>query len=162
MRRVVLVQSVAVVAWLAGTPVSGGDVPARLLNAQYVALGYDLGTSVLSASQAAFESGSIRPEDRQAMEVVRRQIEAWDRFVIVDRIENADLVVAVRVGRRGTIRVGGHGIGAGLSSPDDILSVFEAEGSSIPLWRQHAPGGLSGELPLLQAFRDELEAASPH
>jgi hypothetical protein len=162
MRRVVLPPSVAVLAWLVGAPASAGDVPARLLNAEYVVMGYDLGTGILSASQATFESGSVRPEDREALEAVRRQIEAWDRFVIVDRIENADLVVAVRVGRRGTIRVGGQGIGAALSSPDDMLSVFEAEGGSIPLWRQHALEGLSGELPLLRAFRDELEAAAPH
>jgi hypothetical protein len=53
------------------------------------------------------------------MEALRARLETWDRFVVVDRLSNADLAIAVRVGRRGT---------------------------SIPLWRHHAPGGLAGEL----------------
>jgi len=161
MRRSMIAAIVSALACFASGTARAGDIAPRLLSAQYVALGYDLGDSLVSASQAAFEADDITREDREVMEALRARLEAWDRFVVVDRESNADLVIAVRVGRRGTLKIGSPGAAGMLSSPDDMLSVFEAEGSSIPLWRQHAPGGLSGELPLLRAFRDELEAASP-
>jgi hypothetical protein len=164
MPRFVVATALVALTSAAGTPVVAGEIAPPMLNAQYVALGYELGNGVLSASDAITANDTVTPEDRQVMEDVRRQVEAWDRFVIVDRVDHADLVIAVRAGRRGTLAIGvsSRSAGATLSSPDDILSVYEAQGSEIPLWRRHAPEGLSAELPLLQAFRDELEAASPN
>jgi hypothetical protein len=146
-------------------------MPPQLRNAQYLLLAYDLGDRVISASDMIGRPGLVTDADRDALERVRDQVRDWDRFVIVLRESDADVVFAVRAGRRGSVDggigvgirppLGGGGSGARveLGSADDMLSVYEAGRPGLPLWRAHAPAGLSGDVPLLQSFRSALEAA---
>jgi hypothetical protein len=48
--------------------------------------------------------------------------------------------------------------GAAFSSPDDLLVVYETGRSpSTFLWRGLEPDGLSGKVPLFEAFRADVE-----
>jgi hypothetical protein len=148
-------------------------VPARLGQARYVALAYDLGDRFLLDSESIADP-DITPQDREALAEVRDQIEKWNRYVIASRANQAELVVAIRRGRRGAAvfgaPIGGSGRVPGttraraeLSSPDDMLSVYEASVgmTATLLWRQQRPGGLSGSPPsLLTSFRSAVESSS--
>jgi len=87
-------------------------VPARLAQARYVALAYDLGDVLLSESEAVSRPGLVMPEDREALNAVRSQLEKWGRYVITIGPAQADLLVAVRAGRRASasaaVRIGGR------------------------------------------------------
>jgi hypothetical protein len=61
MHRTVVAALVTTLTCLASGAAGAGEVAPRLLSAQYVALGYDLGDSLLSASQAIFDAGSVTP-----------------------------------------------------------------------------------------------------
>ena len=158
-------------------------VPARLAQARYVALAYDLGDVLLSESEAVSRPGLVMPEDREALNAVRSQLEKWGRYVITIGPAQADLLVAVRAGRRASasaaVRIGGrHGasapsgsVGSGasyraeVSSADDMLSVYEASGGSrsVVLWRGQRTAGLSGASPtLLEDFKADVERAAKH
>ena len=75
-------------------------VPARLTQARYVALAYDLGDVMLSEAEAVSKPGRVLPEDREALNSVRDLIEKWGRYVITIRPAQAELLIAVRTGRR--------------------------------------------------------------
>lgn len=159
MRRLLVLSSLVAVACLAGNAaVAGPRLPPQLRNSQYVLLAYDLGDRVVSASDVIGRPHLVTDADREALERVWDQIETWDRFVVVRRASEADVIFAIRTGRKGSARVG-LGARAELGSSDDMLSVYEAGRPGLPLWREHAPAGLSGEVPLLQSFRAALEAA---
>jgi hypothetical protein len=161
-------------------------VPERLIHAQYVALGYDLGDRVIAAEALIGEGWQATPREREALQEIRHRLESWERYVVVDRLSQAELLLVVRQGRRGSSRIGiggggGSGSGAGLSgagvsgasgsrsgfqpaaggeisSPDDMLAVYDTGGApSTPLWRGLASDGLSGEVPLFEAFRADVE-----
>ena len=159
------------------------QVPARLAQARYVALAYDMGDSMLSESEALARPARVLPEDREALNSVRNLIEKWGRYVITIGPAQADLLVAVRAGRRASasaaVRIGGrHGasapsgsVGSGasyraeVSSADDMLSVYEASGGSrsVVLWRGQRTAGLSGASPtLLEDFKADVERAAKH
>jgi hypothetical protein len=151
-------------------------VPARLLAARYVALGFDLGDrSFVSATEAMGLPNRVTPEDRKALEAVREAIEKWDRYAIEIRPANAEILIAVRVGRRvlGAGRIGDpvglpgsseRGGGAELSSGGDMLSVYDAGsggGAAALLWRAQRSDGLSGSSPaLLEQFKADVEASA--
>ena len=131
--------------------------PARLAQARYVALGYDLGDRFLSASEAIADP-DVLPEDRKALADLRERIEKWNRYVITPRVGSAELFIAIRTGRRAAggfaVPLGGPGRATGgtkrslrveLSSPDDMLSVYEPGGAGPGrlLWREQRPGGLT-------------------
>ena len=163
-----------------GLSAGSKPVPTRLAQAQYVALGYDLGDRFLSESEAIADP-DVLPEDRKALAEIRDQIKKWNRYVITTRPAEAELFIAVRTGRRasGTFRVpvGGPGrasgttrrsLGVELSSPDDMLSVYES-GSGMSgggmsgklLWREQRPGGLSSSSPsLFEEFQSAVESLS--
>src|SRR6267378_617476 len=118
-------------------------VPARLAQARYVALAYDLGDSMLGEAEALAKPARVLPEDREALNSLRNLIEKWGRYVITIRPAQAELLIAVRTGRRASaeagVRIGGRrqGTPAGSaatgasyrledSSTDDMLSVYEA------------------------------------
>jgi hypothetical protein len=160
-------------------------VPERLVHATYVALGYDLGDQILPAESLISDPWRVTPQEREALEEIRSRLESWGRYVVVDRSGQAELLLVVRSGRRaaagagvgsgGGRGTGGVGVrgpggtGAGLqpsyggelSSPDDMLSVYDTGGApSTPLWRLQGAGGLSGEIPLFEAFREDVERAA--
>lgn len=158
--------------------VAGADrLPARVLQARYVALGYDLGDRFLSESEAIGDPDRVTPEDRKALQAVRDLIEKWDRYVITPRPGPAELLIAVRAGRRamagGGVRIGGgRGTRPGpsggsyaveLSSRGDVLSVYEGStgGLGVPLWRGQRMDGFSGPSPtLVEQFKADVEGAA--
>jgi hypothetical protein len=159
--------SLVALTCLASVPATAADMAPQLRNAQYVLLAYDLGDRLLSSSDAIGRAGLVTDADRAALERVWDLVEDWDRFVVVQRESEADVVFAVRAGRRGSADggLGGSSPGSGwqarleLGSSDDMLSVYEVGRPGLPLWRAHAPAGLSNDVPLLQSFREALEAA---
>jgi len=158
-------------------------VPARLTQARYVALAYDLGDVMLSEAEAVWKPGRVLPEDREALNSVRDLIEKWGRYVITIRPAQAELLIAVRTGRRASaeagVRIGGRrqgtapagsgatgaAYGLEVSSTDDMLSVYEASGggAGAPLWREQRPGGFSGPAPtLFDDFKADVEKSAKH
>lgn len=165
---------------LAPAAFGGSDkVPARLAQARYVALAYDLGASMLSEAEALAQPARVLPEDRDALNSVRGMIEKWGRYVITTRPAQAELVIAVRAGRRASLEAGvrtggnrpapgtvGSGSTAGssyrgeASSGDDMLSVYDGVGGPL-IWREQRPGGLSGRSPaLLQDLKADVERSA--
>jgi hypothetical protein len=166
--RVVLAGAVCA-ASLIPVAASQAGPPALLAEARYVALGYDLGAGFVSASEMRVE---VLPEERAALERIRGEIEAGGRYDVVLRPGDADLLIAIRKGRRASVgaNVGSSptsgaggapaaGVDAGASapvpSPDDTIEVFDKSG--VLVWRETRPKGLSGAgPPLWDAFRSEV------
>ena len=173
--RLTLPAALAVTLLPTGLSAGPKTVPTRLAQARDVVLGYDLGDRFLSESDSVADP-DVTPEDRKALAEVHRQIEKWNRYVVVRRPAHAQLVIAVRMGRRasGTGRLPGGGpgrtsgatssVGVELSSPDDMLSVYEPGRGTFGtlLWRGQQRGGLSGSSPsLFEEFRSAVEGISP-
>ena len=87
---------------------------------------------------------NILPEDRAAISRVEDAIQKWGKLIVVYRVEQADIVLAVQ------------------SRPsEDVLAVYDAHvgGAGSPpsqtyLWRVMGRGGLqTGEMPLLSQFQ---------
>ena len=147
--------------------------PALLAQARYVALGYDRGDGFVSETDVRAD---VLPEERAALQAIRAGIEQWDKYQVVVRPGQAELLIAVRKGRLvaigGGFSVGGPASGRGggpigtgpmggvqVSSPDDMIEVFDAAGGSL-IWRGMKPNGLSGAgPPLWDAFRAEVAKA---
>jgi hypothetical protein len=167
--------AVAALLLLVAPAVLAAPVPARVLAARYVALGFDLGDrGFVSATEAMGLPDRVTPEDRKALEAVREAIERWDRYAIEIRPANAEILIALRIGRRtlGKARTGdpaGPGSsersgGIELSSQGDMLSVYDAGGgggAAALLWRAQRVDGLSGPSPaLLEQFKADVEASA--
>lgn len=157
---------------VAPTVLAAERVPARVLQARYVVLGYDLGDRFLSESEAIGQPDRVTPEDRKALNEVRDLIEKWDRYVITRRPGGpAELLIAVRAGRRisGGVRIGrrddrpnASGAALELSSGGDVLSVYEGSsgGRGVPLWRAQRLDGFSGPSPtLVEQFKTDVDSA---
>jgi hypothetical protein len=157
---------------LAFLAASEAGPPALLVEARYVALGYDLGSGFVSETDLRVD---VLPEERTALQRIHDGLEAWGRYVVVLRPGDADLLIAVRKGRLVSVGAGGSGtptsvvagggpVGVGrmanaqFSSPDDMIQVFDRSGSII--WRGMKPNGLAGAgPPLWESFRDEVKKA---
>ncbi|HUL79869.1 MAG TPA: hypothetical protein VL691_21570 [Vicinamibacteria bacterium] len=148
--------------------------PAQLALARYVALGYDQGDRFVSETDVMAE---VFPEEQAALQTIRAGIEQWGKYVLVVRPAEADLLIAVRKGRLlsvgGGVRTGGPssggtpgtpiGIGQSgavqVSSPDDMIEVFDARGGSL-IWRGSKRNGLAGVgPPLFESFQAEVAKA---
>ena len=161
--------AVGLAASLAILAPAEAGAPAQLALARYVALGYDLGDGFVSDTDVRAE---VQPEERAALQAIRARLEEWGKYVEVVRPGDAELLIAVRKGRLvslgGGVRTGrpgagpigtGPGFGAQLSSPDDMIEVFDARGGSL-IWRGMKPNGLSGAgPPLFDSFRAEVAKA---
>ena len=174
----------ALVLSTAADAASKSKMPALLERARYVALGYDLGDGFVSADRIALASASPREDERRAIEAIRIDLEKWGRYIVTDRPEQADILIAVRVGRRASLEIGGgpgsgavsrgeggsgnrigssRTIGAQVSSNEDRVDVYAATNGrpGIRLWSGAAVGGLAGTPPrLYKALREEIEAAA--
>jgi hypothetical protein len=167
-----LAGAAALASILAPWPIEAGP-PALLAEARYVALGYDHGAGFVSETDVRAE---VLVEEREALQRIRAGLEQWGRYVVVVRPEQADLLIAIRKGRTasfgGGVSVGGPssgrpgggpvGIGplagAEVSSPDDMIEVFERSGSLV--WRGMKTNGLAGAgPPLWESFRAEVAKA---
>jgi hypothetical protein len=158
-------------------------VPKELAQARYVVLGFDVGDAFIAES--APDDPRVLPEDRERLAALRAELERWGRYKVVVRPEQAELVVAIRVGRQATMGGGGYvggtppsrpgfppGIGsppgaeggfgrAELSSSQDVLAVYGSLSLGTPLWRGQSSGGLKGSPPPLFArFRSDVEKAA--
>lgn len=173
--RITLPVALIVIVLPPGVSAGSKRVPTRLAQAQYVALGYDLGDRFLSESEAVADP-AVLPEDRRALATIRDQIEKWNRYVITSRPAEAQLLIAVRTARRmsGTLRVTPDGTGRAsdttmssrrdeFSSQDDMLSVYESDSgmSGTLLWREQRPGGLSrSSASLFEELQSAVESLS--
>ena len=162
-------------------PAGSDKVPARLAQARYVALAYDLGDSLLSESEALAKPARVLPEDREALINVRNMLEKWGHYVLTVRPAQAELLIAVRAGRRASLEAGvrtggsraapgaagtgsttGSSYRAEASSGDDMLSVYDGSGGPL-IWREQRPAGLSGRSPaLFEDFKTDVERAAKH
>ena len=146
-----------------------------LAAATYVAFGFGGGGGFVSDADAG-KTADVSQEDRIALTAIRTQFEKWHRYTLTNFPENAELLVTVRVGRRGTAgggtAVGGRPPGTGLqrtdagvqAPDDDMLTVYSTAGgrrSRSMVWQRAIPNGLSGSpAPLFEEFRMAVEAAS--
>ena len=161
---------------------SKSTMPALLEHARYVALGYDLGDGFVSADRIALVAAETLPDERRAIEAIRNDLEKWGRYLVTDHPQDAEILIVVRVGRRGGFEItSGRGspidsrgegtgrvvstrtIGGSLSSNDDRVDVYEARAGrpGIRLWSGADVGGMAGSPPrLYKSFREEVEAAT--
>ena len=173
MQRLSSLAAAALLASLAAPwPVEAGP-PALLAEARYVALGYDRGDGFVSETDVRAE---VLSEEREALQRIRAGLEQWGRYVVVVRPAQADLLIAIRKGRLVSFgggvnvggpssgRAGGSPIGTGptagaqVSSPDDMIEVFERGGSLV--WRGMKANGLAGAgPPLWESFQAEVAKA---
>jgi hypothetical protein len=158
----------------AAPPLEAG-APERLAHARYVALGFDVGMGFVSETSV---DPDILREEREAVQQIRAAIQAWGQYVIVDRPARAEMLIAVRKGRHGSVgggvRTGGPSSGpvgqpppltggalggVQFSSPEDMLEAFDGSSGNL-IWRATKPNGLSGEgPPLFEALRAEVAKA---
>jgi hypothetical protein len=159
---------------------AAGKVPLEIARARYVALGYDTGDRFLSEREALSQLDKILPEDQKALSGLRDQLESWDKYVITDRPEQAELLFAVRAGRRAVISGGtplrggavsgpaggisGGGAagvssygGAQISSQGDMLTIYEARDGrpGTQLWRERHAAGFPSRL--FEQFKADVE-----
>jgi hypothetical protein len=73
---------------LAVLPPAEAEPPAQLAPARYVALGYERGDRFVSEIDVRQD---FLPEERAALQTIRAQIAQWGRYVVVDRLGQADL-----------------------------------------------------------------------
>lgn len=170
MRTWIVVLNGALLAALATVPSPAGAGPgaAHLAQARYVALGFDTDRGFVGEVEAA---RGLLPDERRALDAIRRQLEQWGRYVITPRPSEAEVLLAIRVGH--PVAIGAHvpgpgarpgasgsGFGTGVSSGEDMLTVYDAHGRTV-LWQAWKKSGLAGERPpLLEQLRTEVEAAA--
>jgi hypothetical protein len=149
-------------------------IPALLEQARYVALGYDVGDGVVYTNQISAIASETLPEERRALDAIRRDLEKWGRYVVTNRPEHADILIVVRMGRRSSLEIGSgqsaggrpmssRAIGGQLSSGEDRIAVYEAVRGrpGISLWSAAQTDGLAGSPPpLYKSFREEVEASA--
>ncbi len=154
------------------SPASAGKhtVPARVVQARSVALGYDLGDRFLGESAAVADPGG-----RRALKAIRDEIQRWGKYVVKEQPGEADLLIAVRLGRPENLGAGtggsgllggpggmrrGSSYGGEVSSSDDMLAVYDCVERRVGkrLWRERKAGGLAGQPPaLFSQFRADVE-----
>ena len=127
-------------------------------------------------------SSYVLPEERRAVGDVEAALQAWGKYVVVHRPEEADIIVVVQKrptedtlavyrGKpgasstplsRGTQGASSVPLSHGMQGTTSTTLWQGTEGvSSIPLWRGMQEGGLdSKELPLMTRFRKAVEAAA--
>jgi hypothetical protein len=148
-------------------------MPPQVLQARYVILGFDLGERFLTEREAIPRAADLHPDERAALVVLRDQIEDGDRYVITQQRGQAELFIAIRIGRRvalggdyrpGQLRPGpmpgGGDMGFGMSSGEDMIEVFDCRGSfpGTLLWQAREDDGLRGPSPrLFTRFHDAVE-----
>ena len=180
--RVVAVVAVLLLSLTPAMAPAGNQVmPLRVCQARYIALGYDVGGRFLTESEAT-TSADIFPEERTALQEIRANLGRWEKYVVVDRLGNAEIFLAIRLGRHASVEggltpggrpaaptnVGGTLIGGGsgsaqVSTSSDTLAVYEVNGGGIGMqqWKTAGSGGLAGVPPkLYMDFRTRVEKAT--
>ena len=159
MTRWNVLTALAVLALPAAATAGQRHVPPQLTQARYVALGFDTGDGFIHERAAIGHPELIAERDLEALAELRARFVDWDRFVLADRPEQADILVGVRTSRKAVFEIGGRighddpgargarsqapTLGAEASSPGDTLSVYQIEGGAQPgmlLWRERRSG----------------------
>jgi hypothetical protein len=159
MNRWKALTAVAVLALPAAALAGEKKVPPQLTQARYVALGYETGDHFVDARSLAGRA-ELSPRDSEALEALRDLVASWDRFVLTERADQADILIALRTSRRAAFEVGGR-IGSDdpdargrnaraqsptlageVSSSGDVFTVYEASGGrpGMVLWRERRSG----------------------
>ena len=103
-------------------------IPRVLANARFV---------YVAAYDGDQSNPDLLPDDRAAIARVQETIQKWGKLIVVDRRQQADVILLVQ------------------SRPsEDVLAVYDAHGvTDMYLWRVMAQGGLQkAELPLVSQF----------
>ena len=159
-------------------------VPGLVLQAKYVALGYETAEGFIAETDfRSFASAKVQPDDRDAIANIYDALSKWKRYTITINPVEADMLIAVRTGRvasgMGGVRVGTGGIdpttgrrtsagigpvfGVEVGPADDYLAVYQADNGreAVRLWVGTQHDGLTGKNPpLFKSFKDEVEAAA--
>src|SRR4051794_34271716 len=96
-----LVMALGMVPVVAGAAPKKAAMPALLERARYVTFRYDLGDGVVEAMNISAVASNTLPDERRAITAIREDIESWGRFAVTDRPEDAEILIVVRMGRRG-------------------------------------------------------------
>jgi hypothetical protein len=113
-------------------------------------------------------------QDASAERAVRDGLMRWGRYTVVYSPQQADFIIGIRAARNSNspgVKVGRRpdgstvwapGVGSEIGPPDDMLSVYSPTNgtNSAAFWRRTKKYGLSGPLPLLQAFRKDVEESA--
>jgi hypothetical protein len=112
-------------------------------------------------------------EDIRVRSDVESALRKWGRYTVMIDPKAADLIIAVRSGRRASVTVGGEGrVGTGgigygpvvsgdVGPSRDMMDVYLGPEGSTLLWRGAQDGGFDApNLPLVQQFRRDVEAAA--
>ena len=150
-------------------------MPQAIVTAKYVAV------VVLKAGTPERTTFPMPPRTSNIDIRVRSEVEdafrKWGRYVVTIDPRAADLIVAVRSGRRGSVDVGGIGrvgtegpaiggvAGGEVGPARDLLEIYLADHMNgtegTLLWRGAEDGGLdSPDFSLIQKFRKEVESAA--
>jgi hypothetical protein len=160
------------------------SIPALVLHARYVALGYETAEGFIAETDfQSFTTTKVEPDDRQALANIYDALNKWKRYIVTIHPADAEMLIAVRTGRRaagvGGVRVGTGGIdpttgrrrsagigpvfGAEVGPADDYLAVYQSDDGreAARLWVGTQRDGLVGKNPaLFKNFKDEVEAAA--
>ena len=159
-------------------------IPGLVLQARYVCLGYETAEGFLAESDLrSFVSTKVEPDDRRALANIYDSFNRWKRYIITINPEEADMLIAVRSGRRASVFGGvsagtggvdpvtgrrtsrqiGTVVGAEAGPPDDYLAVYQSDygREAVKLWVATMHDGLGGKNPpLFKNFKDEVESAA--
>lgn len=144
-------------------------IPELLLNARFIFI-------EPASGDGDIQDPNVSAEDRQAIADVTNAVQKWGRFKVVMHRKDADLVMAVRIGRATSAYLGGR-VGTSTGEPigagpiygsekgpkQDVLLVFgrNPDGSlGGPYWQNSLDHGLqSPDLPLFEQFKKDVTQA---
>jgi hypothetical protein len=161
-----------------GAHARAAGVPAEIARARYVALGYDTGSRFMTEREGNEQPDKLLREDLDALRALRDQLEDWDKYVVVDRPEQAEIFFIVRAGRRAVIGAGvpvrggaagpaggpagaaapgATSFGGQLSSQGDMLTIYQARDGrpGAQLWRETHSAGFPSRL--FDQFKADVE-----
>jgi hypothetical protein len=183
MKRLVLL-SLAVLLIASNATAKKSGLRAELLNAKFVVItAYPDGGQTFGGPTRGISGRT--GDDRRAMTDVERAIKEWGRWTVISSADQADLIMAVRKGRIGSIGVekpippiGGGRVnttpryGTEVGPTEDMIAVYSAHQErqihptgdvnmdAPPLWRVIQANALeSPSVPGIQQLRKEIEKA---
>jgi hypothetical protein len=158
-------------------------VPAIIAKARYVAI-LPLGAD---SRVDWYNSMTVNPGDRAAADAIYAALQKWHHYQYTLNPKDADIVIAVRAGRRAEVNTGVRlpdanihigsspnersprgttdantgirpGVGADVGPAEDTMAVFVGHDTdSSPLWIREQRDGLQDKLPLFEAFKKDVE-----